>query len=134
MQQPYDRDNCFKQLKALFEFDEKGILRPMAKGMAGPIGLPMGYLDMSYVTTEEKTFKDFLILTWYEQNVAQIINGKNTRDATDEELYYALNYYQKAVENFCQEMVEKLTENGKELSTYWKSRLGIIPYFDNLKI
>jgi hypothetical protein len=60
----------------LFEFDENGILLPMAPGMAGPIGLPMGYMDMTNVTVDGKPLEGMLFLSWSDSEVALIVTSK----------------------------------------------------------
>lgn len=126
------RAEIFKQLKALFEFDKKGVLQPMARGMAGPIGLPMGYMDMSNVMVDNQPLKGHLVLTWSKEEEALIVlSGSNKRAATDEELEYALNHYAQAIKDFREEMITLHTKDGKKLSQYFQSRLGLIPYFQN---
>lgn len=124
-----DRSNLYKEIKDLFEFDENGILLPMAPGMAGPIGLPMGYLDMSKVTVEGKPLEGMLFLSWSDSEVALIVTNKEKRAATNEELEYALLHYKKAVKELQEKFIISYSEKGQEIPKYWQSRLGMIPYF-----
>lgn len=126
-----NRQEIFKQLKALFEFDEKGHLSPMTPGMAGPLALPLGYLDMEKIQTGVPTYKEILMLTWTDKDVAQIIKNNQQREATDEELLAALNFYSQDVIDFRNEKIKEFSKPGKELPKYLQARLGMISYFAN---
>lgn len=126
-----NRTDIFKQLKALFEFDAKGHLLPMTEGMAGPLGIPIGYLDMVKIKTGVPTYKEVLVLTWTNEEVAMIVNGNIKREATTEELLAALNFYVQDVIDFREKKIKELSKNGKEIPKYLQARLGMISYFPN---
>lgn len=119
------KENIYKEIRNLFEFDENGILLPMAPGMAGPIG----YMDMSKITIEGKQLEGMLFLSWSDSEVALIVTNKEKREATNEELEYALLHYKKAVKELQEKIILSYSEKGQEIPKYWQSRLGMIPYF-----
>lgn len=125
------RSEIFKQLKSLFEFDEKGHLSPMTPGMAGPLAMPIGYLDMGKIQTGFPTYKELLVLTWSNKEEALIVQGNNKREATNQELLSALNFYKQDVIDFREEKIKEFSKNGKQLPRYFQARLGMIPYFPN---
>lgn len=123
------RAEIFKKLTDLFDFDEKGHLYPLAPGMAGKIDMPLGYCDLSKIPNQNLT--GGLMLAWYDGQVAFIMDPKNPngkREATNEELEIAYNYYSQAMKDYRNERIEYYEKKGIEMSPYVKSQLGIIPF------
>lgn len=127
-----ERTEIFKELKALFEFDENGILPLLAPGMSGPIDFPLGYLDMTKIHEKKGDFQGYLLIQWANKEDAQIVSVSNShREATTEEMYYALKYYKEYVVTYRQEEIKKYNQKGQEIPKYMQARLGMIPYFAN---
>jgi hypothetical protein len=132
-----ERADLFKRLKALFEFDANGVLPCMATGMSGPIGLPLGYLDLRDVALEGAPVNACLVLSWGTDDKAQLVSrgvscaSKGApREASNADLRCALAHYEKAVPAFRQDVLDRYATAGEEVPLHMQKRLGMVPYFD----
>lgn len=130
------RAQLFEQLCALFDFDAQGVLPCLAPGMSGPIGIPVGYLDLTSVSLNGKALGGWLLLSWQGEKIGQFVpvaansqTSPEPRDATNEELQCALEHYKHAVEKYREDVVQQFKLAGQELSRRHKAQLGMAPYF-----
>lgn len=129
------RTEVFARLKALFEFDENGVLPCMAPGMAGPLAIPYGYLDMRHVPLNGKPVNAVLMLTWVKEESAQLLNAMFPagtavgQEASDEVLRCALDHYEKAVRDHREMVLARYVPAGHDAPLWLKKRLGMAPYF-----
>lgn len=129
------RTEVFARLKALFEFDENGVLPCMAPGMSGPLAIPLGYLDLTSVQLNGKAVNAVLMLTWIKEDSALLLNAKFPpgtavgQVASDEVLRCALDHYKKAVREHREMILARYVPAGHDAPLWLKKRLGLAPYF-----
>jgi hypothetical protein len=129
------RTEVFARLKALFEFDDNGVLPCMAPGMSGPLDIPLGYLDLTNVYLNGKAINAVLMLTWVKEESAHLLSAKFPPGtavgpaAPDEVLRCALAHYEKAVRDHREMVLARYVPSGHDAPLWLKKRLGMAPYF-----
>lgn len=120
------RQKLIKNIQTLFDFDENGILPCLAPGMAGPIGMPMGSLELKF---EGNPIGTYLAVTWGQEKEAYIIQKNISRKAKNDEILSAFEYYKKEVDNYRNGIIDSYDGEIADIPIYLQKRLGLVPYF-----